>query len=88
MEGQLSQGDRIETYMDALRNLSRADVPDRAELIKKNVDRYLKDEIANRQRAFERLQRAIHNEETERREGEDWSIAKNYVCSLKNMTAD
>jgi hypothetical protein len=68
--------------------LSHCRVPNRAELIKRNVDRYLKDEIAGRQRAFERLQRGIHNEETERREGEDWSVAKNYVCSLKNMTAD
>ena len=74
--------------MDALRNLARTDVPNRAELIKRNVDRYLKDEIDGRQRAFERLRRAIHNEETERREGEDWSVAKDYVRSLQNMMAD
>jgi hypothetical protein len=33
-------------------------------------------------RALERLRKAIHYEEAERREGEDWSIAKEYVRSL------
>jgi hypothetical protein len=74
--------------MDALRKLARNDVPDRAELIERNVDRYVKDEIGGRQRALERLRQAIHNEETERREGEDWSVAKDYVRSLQNMMAD
>ena len=32
--------------------------------------------------ALERLRRAIHYEELERREGEDWSVAKDYVRSL------
>ena len=76
------------TYMDALGNLARTDVPNRAELIKRNVDRYLKDEIGGRQRALERLHQAIHNEETERRDGEDWSVAKDYVRSLQNMVSD
>jgi hypothetical protein len=74
--------------MEALRNLARTDVPNRAELIERNVDRYLKDEIGGRQRALQRLRQAIHNEETERREGEDWSVAKDYVRSLQNMIAD
>ena len=46
------------------------------------MDRYLKDEIGGRQRALERLRQAIHNEETEQREGEDWSVAKDYVRLL------
>jgi hypothetical protein len=74
--------------MDALRNLARNDVPNRAELVERNVDRYVKDEIGGRQRALERLRQAIHNEETGRREGEDWSVAKDYVRSLQNMMAD
>jgi hypothetical protein len=74
--------------MDALRNLARTDAPNRAELIKRNVDRYVKDEIGGQQRALERLRQAIHNEETERRDGEDWSVAKDYVRSLRNMMAD
>jgi hypothetical protein len=71
--------------MDALRNLARTDVPNRAELIRRNVDRYVKDEIGGRQRALERLRQVIHNEETERRDGEDWSVAKDYVRSLTNI---
>ena len=71
--------------MDALRNLARTDVPNRAELIRRNVDRYVKDEIGGRQRALERLRQVIHNKETERRDGEDWSVAKDYVRSLTNI---
>ena len=80
--------DRVVTYVDALRNLARPDAPNRAELIKRNVDLYLKDEIGGRQRALERLRQAIHNEETERREGEDWSVAKDYVRSLQAIIVD
>ena len=77
--------DRLRTYIDALRYLAITDVPNRAELIKRNVDRYVKDEIGGRQRALERLRQVIHNEETERRDGEDWSVAKDYVRSLTNV---
>jgi len=84
----LPRRDQFRTYMDALSNLARTDAPNRAELIKRNVDRYVKDEIGGRQRALERLRQAIHNEETERRDGEDWSVAKDYVRSLRNMMAD
>jgi hypothetical protein len=74
--------------MDALRNLARTDVPNRTELIKRNVDRYLKEEVGRRRQALERLRQAIHNEETERRQWEHWSVAKDYVHSLQNMMAD
>jgi len=74
--------------MDALRNLARTDVPDRAELIERNIDRYLVNEFGGRQRALERLRQAIHDEESERREDEDWSIAKDYVRSLQNLGTD
>jgi len=66
--------------MDALRNLDRTEAPNRTELIKRNVDRYVKDEIGGRQRALERLRQAI--------DGEDWSVAKDCVRSLRNMMAD
>ena len=39
-----------------------------------------------RDRALEDLRSAIHNEESERREGEDWSIAGQYVHSLLQQT--
>ena len=37
--------------------------------------------------ALARLRRAIHYEERERREGEDWSVAKEYVRSLLRRMA-
>ena len=45
-----------------LSNLARTDVPNRAELIKRNVDLYLKDEIGGRQPGLERLRLTIHND--------------------------
>ena len=84
MEELLPRCDRLKTYINALRNLARSDVPDRAKLIKKNVDLYLEDGARNR--ALEDLRSAIYNEETERREGEDWSIAREYVRSLLQQT--
>ena len=70
--------------MDALRNLARSDAPDRAKLVEKNVGLYL-EEGADAY-APEDLRSAIHNEESERREGEDWSIAGEYVHSLLQQT--
>jgi hypothetical protein len=84
----LPRRDLFGTYMDALRNLARTDVPDRAELIERNIDRYLVDEIGGRPRALERLRQGIHNEQSERREDEDWSVAKDYVRSLQNLETD
>jgi hypothetical protein len=72
------------TYIDALRNLARSDLPDRVKLIEKNIDLYL--EEGARGRALEDLRSAIHNEESERREGEDWSIAGEYVHALLQQT--
>ena len=80
----MPRGDRLRTYTDALRNLARSEAPDRARLIEKNVDLYL--EQGARNRALEDLRSAIHNEESERREGEDWSIAREYVHSLLQQT--
>jgi hypothetical protein len=80
MEALLSRGERLRTYLDALRNLARSDVSDRAKLIEKNIDLYLEDGARNP--ALEDLRSAIHNEENERRAGEDWGIAREYVRSL------
>jgi hypothetical protein len=84
MEGPLPKSARLRTYIDALRNLARSDLPDRVKLIKKNIDLYL--EEGARGRALEDLRSAIHNEDSERREGEDWSIAGEYVHSLLQQT--
>ena len=75
--------DRLRTYIDALRVLARMNDPNRVDLIKRNIDNYLKMESGAKERALERLRVAIHNEEAERREREDWSVAKEYIRSLR-----
>jgi hypothetical protein len=72
----------LRTYFDALRVLAKTRNPNRVVLIERNIDRYLQMEGGGKERGLERLRVAIHNEETERREGEDWSVAKDYVRSL------
>ena len=75
--------DPLTTYIDALRILAKTHGSGRVVLIKKrNIDRYLQIESGRKERGLERLRVAIHNEEVERRKGEDWSVAKNYVRSL------
>ena len=75
-------GDPLRTYIDALRLLSRTHDPNRVVLIKRNIDRYLEMESGERERGLERLRVAIHNEEAEGGEWEDWSVARDYVRSL------
>jgi hypothetical protein len=72
----------LRTYFDALRVLAKTRNPNRVVLIERNIDRYLQMEGGRKERGLERLRVAIHNEEAERREGEDWNVAKDYVRSL------
>jgi hypothetical protein len=75
--------DRLRTCIDALRVLARSNAPDRAVLVERYIDAYLATETTvSVAGAIERLGKAIQYEEAERREGEDWSIAKEYVRSL------
>jgi hypothetical protein len=74
--------DPLRTYIDALRLLARTHDPNRVVLIQRNIDRYMQMEGGGKERGLERLRVAIHNEEAERREGDDWSVAKEYVRSL------
>jgi hypothetical protein len=74
--------DRLKTYIDALRVLAKTHDPNRVVLIERNIDNYLKTESGGEERWLERLRVAIHNEEAERREGEDWNAARVYVRSL------
>ncbi len=73
---------RLGQCLAALRTLARSDDPYRSVLVERHIDEYLKADPFSLAHALERLRRAIHYEEVERRDGEDWSIAKNYVCSL------
>jgi hypothetical protein len=74
--------DRLGTCIDALCVLAGSNAPDRAVLVEQHIDAYLTTETVSVWHALERLRKAIRDEEAERREGEDWSIAKEYVRSL------
>jgi hypothetical protein len=51
-------------------------------LVERHIDEYLRTDPFSLAHALERLRRAIHYEEVEGREDEDWSTAKEYVRSL------
>jgi hypothetical protein len=74
--------DRLGTCRDALRILARTNDPSRAVLVEKYIDDYLKTETVSLSRSIERLRKAIRDEQAEWREGEDWSVAKDYVGTL------
>ena len=74
--------DRLGMCMDELRVLARSNDPDRAVLVEGHIDTYLTTETVSVWQAVERLCKAIHDEHAERREGEDWSIAKGYIRSV------
>jgi hypothetical protein len=73
---------RIET----LRVLAQTDQPNRAGLIERNIEDYLKT-AGSEWPSLERLRDAIDREEAEKREGEDWSVAKDYVRSRLSWLA-
>jgi hypothetical protein len=55
-------------------------------LVERRIDEYLRTDPFSLAHALERLRRAIHYEE-EKRDGGDWSVAKEYVRSLlRRMT--
>jgi hypothetical protein len=78
---------RLGRCLAALRALAKSRGPHRSVLVERHIDDYLRTDPFSLAHALERLRRAIHYEELERREGEDWSIAKDYVRSLlRRMT--
>ena len=62
--------------------LAKSRGPHRHVLIEKQIDEYLRTDPFSLAHALERLRRAIYYEELERRKGENWSTAKNYVRLL------
>jgi hypothetical protein len=68
------KNDLPQLHIEALRVLARTHQPNRVVLIERNIDSYLKPSL-------ERLRDAINREEAEKRQGEDWSMAKDYVRS-------
>jgi len=73
---------RLRPCLAALRVLASSKAPLRHRLIELEIDEYLKNDPVSLARGLQRLRVAIHNEEAERREGEDWSVAREYVRSL------
>jgi hypothetical protein len=73
---------RLRPCLTALRDLAKSKSPRRDVLIERYIDEYLKTDPFSLAHALERIRRAIHHEESERRGGEDWSVAKNYVRLL------
>ena len=78
---------RLGPCLTALRVLAKSKGPHRDVLIEKYIDEYLRNDPFSLAHALERLRRAIHYEELERRNGEDWSVAKNYVRLLLHRMA-
>jgi hypothetical protein len=77
---------RLGPCLTALRVLASSNGPHRG-LVERQIDEYLRNDPFSLAHALERLRRAIQYEELERREGEDWSVAKEYVRSLlRRMT--
>ena len=78
----LTRTNQLGLCLAALRDLAKSNDPHRDISIERHIDEYLKADPFSLAHALERLRRAIHYEEVEGREGEDWSIAKNYVRLL------
>jgi len=82
-----TQMHRLGQCLAALRVLARSRGPNCSVLVERHIDEYLRTDPFSLADALERLRRAIHYEEGERRDGEDWSVAKDYVRSLlRRMT--
>jgi hypothetical protein len=73
--------DRLRRFVEALRVLAQTNDPTRVVLIEKAIDEYLNDKAGIVSLSLKRLCDAIDREEAEKRRGEDWSIARDYVHS-------
>jgi hypothetical protein len=78
--------DLLRLRIETLRVLAQTDQPNRAGLIERNIEDYLKT-AGSEWPSLERLRDAIDREEAEKREGEDWSVAKDYVRSRLSWLA-
>ena len=83
----MSEPDLLQLHIEALRVLALTNQPNRATLIERNIEDYLDAEPGNKKPSLERLRDAIDREEAEKREGEDWSIARDFVRSWLSWLA-
>jgi hypothetical protein len=67
--------------------LARTNQPNRAGLIERNIEDYLKTELGSERPSLERLRDAIEREDAEKYQGEDWSRTKDYVRSRLSWLA-
>jgi hypothetical protein len=72
---------RLRRFVEALRVLAQTSDPYRAVLIENAINEYLKTDPGRLRLSLERLCDAIERQEAEKRRGEGWSIAKDYVLS-------
>ena len=63
--------DLLQLHIKALRVLARTNQPNRAGLIERNIEDYLKTELGSERSSLERLCDAIEREEAEKYQGED-----------------
>ena len=82
----IEKDDALRLRIQALRVLAQTNQPNRVVLIERNIEDYLKT-AGDEKPSLERLRDAIEREEAERRQGEDWSIAKDYVRSRLSWLA-
>jgi hypothetical protein len=82
----IEKDDQLRLRIEVLRVLARTDQPNRAVLIERNIEDYLKT-AGSEKPSLERLRDAIDREDAERRQDEDWSMAKDYVRSRLSWLA-
>jgi hypothetical protein len=73
---------RLGLCLTALRILAKSKGSHHSVWIERPIDEYLRNDPFSLAHALERLRRAIHNEEAQHREDEDWSPAREYVRTL------
>ncbi len=73
--------DQLQQLVDTLRVLARTNEPSRVVLIEKAINEYLNDKAGIARLSLARLCDAIDREAAEKRQREDWGIAKDYVRS-------
>ena len=74
--------DLVQLHIEELRVLVRTNQSNRADLIERNIEDYLRTEHGSERLSLERLRDAIDREEAEKRQNEDWGLAKGYVRTL------
>ncbi len=85
----MSYIDRLQTCMDTLRVLAKqSDNLNSEALTGKRINEFVHGEVPGGRAPIQRLAQAIEIADAEKREGEDWTIAKRYVRSLLQTVSE